>query len=272
MAVLSLPLTFQNSFWTQDYRKGLEVLYAQLEQSVAENSEIVAFIRARAAAESAIAATLATPARGASVFDDDDGASLLMAFRGLKEESLTQGKAHETVANELQAKVADPFEQWAAGYKERIHASKANLLDGWMYTYELSSEEVMKLKNDYLNKTRRADEAEDDARFAPITHPVGDQYTTSPKLVPHGHHASPRAPTRQATMSERITQRLKEFRLNATSSPAQEHKSEVTFDADEEERTTPKVDKGKGRAIDGDVTPQRVVSPPPLDPPLPRRR
>lgn len=32
MAVLSLPLTFSNSFWSQDYRKGLEVLYAQLEQ------------------------------------------------------------------------------------------------------------------------------------------------------------------------------------------------------------------------------------------------
>ena len=32
MAVLSLPLTFQNSFWSQDYRTGLEVLYTQLEK------------------------------------------------------------------------------------------------------------------------------------------------------------------------------------------------------------------------------------------------
>lgn len=66
MAVLSLPLTFTNSFWTQDYRKGLEVLYAKLEQvfislaklflrtsshlssykqGVAENDEIVTFVR-----------------------------------------------------------------------------------------------------------------------------------------------------------------------------------------------------------------------------------
>lgn len=49
MAVLSLPTTFSNSFWTQDYRKGLEVLYGQLEQSVGENTEIAAFIRVRAA-------------------------------------------------------------------------------------------------------------------------------------------------------------------------------------------------------------------------------
>lgn len=32
MAVLSLPLSFTNSFWTQDYRKGLEILFSKLEQ------------------------------------------------------------------------------------------------------------------------------------------------------------------------------------------------------------------------------------------------
>lgn len=32
MAVLSLPLSFNNSFWSQDYRRGLEVLYSKLEQ------------------------------------------------------------------------------------------------------------------------------------------------------------------------------------------------------------------------------------------------
>jgi hypothetical protein len=32
MAVLSMPLTFTNSFWTQDYHRGLQVLYDKLEQ------------------------------------------------------------------------------------------------------------------------------------------------------------------------------------------------------------------------------------------------
>jgi hypothetical protein len=32
MAVLSLPLSFNNSFWTHEYRNGLEVLYNKLEQ------------------------------------------------------------------------------------------------------------------------------------------------------------------------------------------------------------------------------------------------
>ena len=32
MAAVTLPLTFQNSFWSQDYRTGLEVLFNQLEK------------------------------------------------------------------------------------------------------------------------------------------------------------------------------------------------------------------------------------------------
>ncbi|EIW58648.1 uncharacterized protein TRAVEDRAFT_47790 [Trametes versicolor FP-101664 SS1] len=141
MAVLSLPTTFSNSFWTQDYRKGLEVLYGQLEQSIGENTEIAAFIRTRAAAELAIAAQLNAPPPARSVFDVDDGASLLMAFRGLRAEAATEGALHESVAKELQTAVAEPFEKWAEGYKERLHGSKANLLDGWMYSYEVAQTE-----------------------------------------------------------------------------------------------------------------------------------
>ena len=33
MAVISLPLSFNNSFWTQDYRTGLEVIFRKLEQA-----------------------------------------------------------------------------------------------------------------------------------------------------------------------------------------------------------------------------------------------
>lgn len=47
MAVLALPLSFTNSFWSQDYRHGLEVLFSKLEQGIAENNEIIAFVRVR---------------------------------------------------------------------------------------------------------------------------------------------------------------------------------------------------------------------------------
>jgi hypothetical protein len=50
-------------------------------------------------------------------FGSDDGASLLMAFRGLQAESATQGQAHKAIAGELDSLVADPFELWAVQYK-----------------------------------------------------------------------------------------------------------------------------------------------------------
>lgn len=54
-----------------------------------------------------------------------------MAFRGLKEESLNQGKAHETAANDLGKKIADPFEDWAAGYK----VSTITMPCGWLLIF-----------------------------------------------------------------------------------------------------------------------------------------
>ncbi|KAH9945710.1 hypothetical protein B0H21DRAFT_860177 [Amylocystis lapponica] len=267
MAVLSLPLTFQNSFWTQDYRKGLEVLYGQLEKGVAENKEVVAFIKSRAAAEAAIAASLVSPPSGPA-FAHDEGASLHISFRGLKEEAIAQGKVHEAVAQELQTQVAEPFEKWAGGFKERLLHSKHNVLDGWMQSYEYAQGDVVDLKGDYLTKTRKADEAEDDARFAPITQ--NDKFT-SPNLGPRDLRVPPRVPTRQPTMSERITQRFKELRLGAQHPLPDDTKPEVHFDADAEEKGTPKVDKGKGRAVDT-ASPPAIASPPPMSPPLPPAR
>lgn len=43
-----------------------------------------------------------------------------MAFRGLQHESTAQGQIHATIANELSKLVADPFDDWAQGYKVRM--------------------------------------------------------------------------------------------------------------------------------------------------------
>lgn len=53
-------------------------------------------------------------------FVADDGASLLMAFRGLQAESAAQGHAHKSIAKELNTLVADPFEEWARGYRVNL--------------------------------------------------------------------------------------------------------------------------------------------------------
>ncbi|KAG6909042.1 hypothetical protein DXG01_002316 [Tephrocybe rancida] len=260
MAVLSLPLSFTNSFWSQDYRRGLQVLFNKLDQGVAENAEIVAFIRARAVAEGHLAIALTTPSlTGPAGFSADDGASLLMAFRGLQAESVAQGQAHRTIAKELDTLVADPFEDWAQGYGERIKTNKATVIDNWLKSYEHAYADVTKLKQQYLTKTRRADEAEDDAKFAPNSGGnVPDKYTSSPRLRPVDGRTPP---PRTASVSERISQRLKEIQKRSTGALQ-------TALAEDNEQLLPKVDKGKGKAVDQDrpSTPPITASPPPMSP------
>ncbi|KIK99806.1 hypothetical protein PAXRUDRAFT_822344 [Paxillus rubicundulus Ve08.2h10] len=265
MAVLSLPLTFTNSFWTQDYRKGLEVLYNKLEQGVAENDEIVTFIRARANAENQLATALLSPAAIGSQgtgFSRDDGASLLMAFRGLQVESAAQGQIHRDIARDLQTLVAEPFNIWAQDYRERLSSSKATALNTWVRSYDESQKEVIKLKNSYLSKIRRADEAEDDAKFAP-NNDSGDHYTTSPRIAPRDARTPPQ---RSATVTERLAQRFKEIQRKAAASAESTSLDSASEAAEEEE--LPRVDKGKGRANEP-ASPVLAPSPPPMSPPLP---
>ena len=96
-----------------------------------------------------------------SVFEREDGASLLMTFKGMREETAAQGALHDSIAKELQGNVVEPFEKWATGHKvrdrlravgkpvnvnmrvqDRLLASKANVLEGYIYDYEIGQAEV----------------------------------------------------------------------------------------------------------------------------------
>ncbi|KAG8788636.1 hypothetical protein FRC19_009933 [Serendipita sp. 401] len=254
MPPITLPLSFTNSFWSQDYRRGLETLFHKLEQGIAEDDEIVSFLEARVRAEYDIAATLSTPTatgpRGTG-FSADDGASLLMAFWGLKQEAKAQGDGHKAVANDLKSLALQPFATWAKGHEERIADAKLNLLDMWLKDYEDSYEEIERLKNEYHTKMRKADEAEDDAKFAPNTD-YADHYTaTSPRQ--NGRNA---VVNRTPSVSERIAERLRELRTGATSNNAQATPATELILSDTEKRdgdTTPTIatsEKGKGKAVE----------------------
>ncbi|KAG8979804.1 hypothetical protein FRB90_007907, partial [Tulasnella sp. 427] len=209
MAPISLPVTFNNSFWTQDFKTGLQVLYSKLEQGSAENDEIVNFVKARIRVERDYSQALANPAptgRG-NGFDKDDGASLLVAFRGLQHEAVAQGEAHLTIANELQNQVAEPFEAWAYQHAERIRATKSDILDEWIVQYEGHVTEVNQIREHYVNKTRKADELEDDANFIARdnTSDAGDEKSPEEPGKLHPHATIRRTPS----TAERLHSRLK---------------------------------------------------------------
>lgn len=89
---------------------------------------------------------------------------------------------------------------------------------------------------------------------------MGDKYTTSPRP------AARDKPVRSATISERIAQRFKDIQkkaANLADGPPSDEKTQLLFT---DEKGSPKVDKGKGKAVE--EPPDRIIndSPPPLSP------
>ena len=97
------------------------------------------------------------------------------------------------------------------------------------------------------------------AKFAP-NRELSDKYTTSPRLHPRER------PVRTATISERIAQKFKDIHRRASDlaegAPGEET-SQVLFSDDKE---GPKVDKGKGKAVEEPSDSLVSSSPPPLSP------
>lgn len=58
--------------------------------------------------------------------------------------------------------------------QDRLHQSKGTIIDYYLRAYEQAHGEVAKLKHQYLAKTRRADEAEDEYVPCHITAPTLD--------------------------------------------------------------------------------------------------
>ena len=201
------PPSFQNSFWSYpSYRRGAQSLYSRLQAGIDENESILAFVAHRAELEYTHAEALATPAPAPSFsaplfknaggllqdvlssatsptspFVDGPGfgspnargfahneTGASRAFRLIQAETTNaQATAHGKVARSLEGLILNPFGKWAQDHKERITNSWEHV-DAALTRFERQKAEVEKLKHNYESKCRQADEAEDDARFAPV--------------------------------------------------------------------------------------------------------
>ena len=76
-------------------------------------------------------------------FEVDDGASLLVAFKGLQAESVEQAKVHLAIATDLDHLILRPFTEWAAKHEERVEESRRVLLDDYLEGFEQGKEDVI---------------------------------------------------------------------------------------------------------------------------------
>lgn len=217
------PPSFQNSFWTHpSYRPGAQSLYSKLQAGLDENQSILAFVAHRAQLEYSHAEALATPHPQACFpaplfkqavgilsevlpIDGVGNASSWSASRGFTantsatsrafrmiqaETNTTHANAHGKVARHLEKFILEPFGKWAADHRERVTQSWQHV-DATLARFERQKTQVDKLKHSYENKCRAADEAEDDARFAPIK---------EADMPSHSSHGTLPPPTARQTM------------------------------------------------------------------------
>ncbi|KDN47337.1 hypothetical protein K437DRAFT_262467 [Tilletiaria anomala UBC 951] len=172
------------------YRPPLLRLYAHLQAGIDLNSRLLALVQHRAASEYAYAESLATPTPSPTYYAPILSGAAAQArspssFRALQrnvpgfagvagvlhiaeqETQRAHAEAHGRVASLLEHTILEPFGKWTGEHRERVKRSWDHV-DEWLANIEIMGEEVDKLRAAYEHKCRAADEAEDDARFAPI--------------------------------------------------------------------------------------------------------
>jgi hypothetical protein len=206
---MARPQSFSTSFWTPDYISGVNVLFDKLEQGVAENAQVLAFLSNRISVESAYAANLETTARDVQTgsaatagFNRDEGASLKQAFTSILDESRIQGQEHSRIAAHLERLVRGPFAQYSGEHRQRIADAKASLL-GQIRNYHKATLQVSKAQQAYFTKARQLEDFSDSSVPKIVTSPISSSPTRQQKrlsqLLPrtppsHTNNPTPGAP------------------------------------------------------------------------------
>ncbi|GAA5827094.1 hypothetical protein JCM11251_001116 [Rhodosporidiobolus azoricus] len=161
---VSLPLTFANSFWSADYRTGIDSLFASLAQGQVQSQELLAHVHSRADLEANIARGLYPPALRRDGFGADDGGSLRMGFEAILTSEVSEARARQALSEDLQRTILHPFTTWSHSHTTRLSHSRQTLLSH-LTAYESSLLLVARLKATYHEACRQADEVEDQVLF-----------------------------------------------------------------------------------------------------------
>ncbi|ODO00626.1 GTPase activating protein [Cryptococcus wingfieldii CBS 7118] len=223
MAPITLPPSFYNSFWSADYRHGLQKLFHNLEQGCLENEDITSFVESQVRAHQSLANGLLHPPP--SVSSPDSVTSLSHSLLSLKGASVGRGEAHLGLAQELEERVLLAWKGWVERHGVRIKEAKGDMLGkgGIIAAWEKDVQKLETLKKAYLTKSRAADDSEDDAKFAPAPannamSPPLDNYTSSPKTTPSKLTGANLR--RAGTVADRISEKLRAASVSSGSSVA----------------------------------------------------
>ncbi|KAK9465208.1 hypothetical protein V1512DRAFT_254756 [Lipomyces arxii] len=115
---------FSGSFWTPDYKTGLDVLYNKLFQEFEENREIINLMTQLAHAEKAYSVSLQNSEGSlqpsAKGFKHDRGATLRQAYEGLVYQISDKAKAHAQICESVKEQAIRPLKKFLNGHEEEV--------------------------------------------------------------------------------------------------------------------------------------------------------
>ncbi|BGP52565.1 Rho-GTPase-activating protein 8 [Rhodotorula sphaerocarpa] len=153
-----LPATFANSFWSSDYRTGLESLFTALEGAAVQSKEVADHVDRRIRLERTLASGLVPPALR------PDGFALV-----------SEARARQRLADDLERTILAPFTSWSAAHASRLSTSRSTLFSS-LTAYESHLALVSRLKSQYDAACRQADLAEDEWNFVAARDQLGREH------------------------------------------------------------------------------------------------
>lgn len=152
-------MSFANSFWTQDYHLGYEVLFGELMEGIKENEDFILLFTRRMELELAYGAALQNKVKSTSKrHDDDDYVSTIKnAYDEINMNFAKQGSHHEQIASSIRTMVLEPFLKWCSEHEQRVGYLEQTVSDQYKQ-YRNARANLEKLQKKYFNKCRMLEE------------------------------------------------------------------------------------------------------------------
>ncbi|KAI1462188.1 hypothetical protein F4805DRAFT_452720 [Annulohypoxylon moriforme] len=98
-------------------------------------------------------------------FSRDDGASVRKAYDGVRTEMEDAARNHKKIAQSIRDLVVNPFARWCDAHESRIQDSQDDLQTR-IKAHDRQAEVVKKLRSNYFNKCRLAEDLEEENKLA----------------------------------------------------------------------------------------------------------
>ncbi|KAI5962911.1 rga8 [Candida theae] len=155
-------MSFAESFWTQDYNSGFQILFEQLNEGIRENDDFIDLFRKRMESEMLYGTSLksistnATPTSKRQT-NDDYASTIKNVYSELHENFNKQGQHHLEIAENIETMVLNPFEKWSKEHEQRVGYSTSTI-NAKYKSLKSKQAQVDKLQKKYFNKCRILEE------------------------------------------------------------------------------------------------------------------